>query len=206
MKCKNTSCNKIAKSGRWYCSKECAPYGTAFAHGDTSSMVWEGCTPQVHGDRSPQLLKGAWPVQQRNKSVDKAPIMLQNEHSLKENIMQKTETKLENKNASDGSIYQIGNERNSVSKELQNLNALTPEALLDGRLQIIGQEESESMNSIDACVKSLSELMQSARKNLDKSEAKNAASIINASANCAGQIQKLLKLKIEVAKERRNRD
>lgn len=65
--------------------------------------------------------------------------------------------------------------------------------------QILGPEESQSMSLIDKSTNVLLGLMNSVERDSGQSKVLNP-SLINGAANCAAQIQKLLRLKMEIVK------
>lgn len=67
--------------------------------------------------------------------------------------------------------------------------------------QILGPEESESMSSIESCVKQLGGLMSSAADSLKKDHPPSLTpQLISSASRCAGEISKLLRLKLEYIK------
>lgn len=92
-------------------------------------------------------------------------------------------------------------EKNNSEVEQSEPNALTHVARSVEASQILGRDESDSMSLIESSVRSLQGLMKSAEEQIRQMGKPGhlTPSLINSAANCADKIQKLLKLKLEIA-------
>lgn len=205
IKCKRTGCSNIPAQGRWYCSKECAPQVHLTGGDNTKSenMTSKSST-RVPGAQSEMSWED---VRKKGKEILKETKMkytgplLMKENENNTGLTQKDQDYL---NEINGEIKDQSGEKEVMNAELETPLKETLPAYSVSPSVILSPVESQVMNSIDACVSQLTNLMQSAENNLKACEKPSPymPSMINAVANSAREIQKLLKLKLEIVRDK----
>lgn len=191
--------------GMKFCSRQCAPLaGLAGAQDIKSDQM------AASGSRAPGVdLPASRPFGRTDKKSTGLERYERVNKTVNLNESKKESTTMQTSKESapaheEGTALIPSIEPKLMPSVMSGQSAPTQEARSVEPSQILGRVESESMNSIDSCVKSLSELMTSAKETIDELENPSHMTpmLINSAAGCAAQIQKLLRLKLDIVRHK----
>lgn len=203
MKCKRAECWNETIEPWWYCSKKCAPLGLLGGSRDTKSDKKMDLSSFKGNGAASDLSKSSELGGEKNiypkKVMTYSEIMSAKNKGI--TTMQEEKSILKT-GEPDGETSQSGEGEKRISKELsstvektQPQDSLTP-------FEILEQDRLQSMSLISRSINQLSALMSSVRDETEQTK-RIDHNLINSAANCAGQIQKLLRLKIDFHKMNR---